>query len=62
VEEIIIKIDKKGKSTVTVNGVKGGSCADLTKRLESSLGEIVSDKKTSEFYQEGESCEVRITN
>lgn len=61
-EEIIITIDKTGKSKVTVNGVKGASCTDLTKKLESAMGSIVADKKTAEFYQEGDSCEVRITN
>ena len=49
--EIIVSFDDNGEAVITVNGVKGKSCKDVTKFLEKELGEVTSDKKTKEFYE-----------
>ena len=54
-QDIEIVINAKGEVTFQVKGVKGGSCIDETKFLESALGGVVVDQqKTSEFYEGSE--------
>ena len=54
-QDIEIVINAKGEVTFQVKGVKGGSCIDETKFLESALGGAVIDQqKTSEFYEGSE--------
>ena len=48
---IIVKI-KGGKSQIEVDGVKGPSCADLTKNIEKALGNVSKEEKTNEFYEQ----------
>lgn len=47
---ISVKADG-GDVKVSVDGVKGGSCKDLTRKLEESLGMVGSSEPTSEMYQ-----------
>jgi hypothetical protein len=57
--EIEVVIDKNGHLQVTVRGVKGGHCLELTKGLEAALGaEVVSRELTAEA---GESSEQSAT-
>lgn len=49
--KITIEIATDGSTTVSVNGVKGTSCQQLTKNLEKALGKTSKDTKTKEFYQ-----------
>lgn len=51
-EEIKIRIGKDGKVNLSVSGVKGGSCKDLTKALEKALGVSTETKQTTEFYEQ----------
>lgn len=36
---------------VSVDGVKGSACKDITAKLEASLGKVRSSDPTSEMYQ-----------
>jgi hypothetical protein len=50
-EEITIEISPTGDTTVSVKGVKGTSCRDLTKNIEKALGTVTSDKPTPEMRE-----------
>jgi hypothetical protein len=53
-QDIEIVINAKGEVTFQVKGVKGGSCLDETKFLETALGgpgAVVDQQKTAEFYE-----------
>lgn len=52
--EIIIEVPLGGNPTISVNGVKGKSCKDLTKDFERELGGVVNDKETSEYHEQPE--------
>jgi hypothetical protein len=58
-EEIKVTIDAEGNVKVTVFGVKGGKCLELTKELEQLLGGDVQREFTSEYYAESETVEQR---
>jgi hypothetical protein len=47
---IKVVVDKKGGTQVSVTGA-GSSCHELTKRLESRLGEQITMQNTAEFYE-----------
>lgn len=48
----IVKIKcKDGKAVVTVEGVSGAGCHDLTAELVRKLGEPVSQTNTPEYYE-----------
>lgn len=44
-----VEIDKEGNAIVSVNGVQGKACQDLTRPLETLLGVKVSDVPTKEM-------------
>lgn len=46
---IIVKIPKGQPTTITVQGVSGPGCRDLTKALERALGSTSSDTPTREM-------------
>ena len=50
-ETIQIVFDGKGGSEITVSGVKGTGCKDLTASLEEALGTVVSDEETPEMHE-----------
>jgi Protein of unknown function (DUF2997) len=49
-KEIEIEIKADGTVIVHVNGVAGPACEELTKSLEESLGAVVRQEKTAEYY------------
>jgi hypothetical protein len=52
---IKISIDKSGKVSFTVEGVKGEACIAETKFLEDALGgQVLARETTSEYYEQGE--------
>ncbi len=56
---IKVSIDKKGKVSFTVEGVKGEACIAETKFLEEALGgQVLSREPTSEYYEQAEVAEV----
>ena len=48
---VIITIEG-GSPKISVLGVKGKSCKDLTRELEAALGETTESKPTNEFYEQ----------
>jgi len=53
-EEIKVIIAKDGKTTIDVNGIKGPSCKDVTKRLQEALGTEVESETKDEFWEQEE--------
>ena len=53
-EEVKVTIDAEGNVKVTVFGVKGPSCLEITEKLEALLGGQVEREYTSEFYSQTE--------
>lgn len=51
----------QGKPVISVEGVKGGSCKDLTRDLEKKLGGVKSRKLTREYMQ-SEGTSTRASN
>ena len=51
-EKIIVEISKEGVTTVSVVGVKGKRCIEMTADLERELGEISETSTTSEYYEQ----------
>jgi hypothetical protein len=42
---------KDGQVVLTVNGVKGKACKDITSKLEAALGTVTKDTETSEMKE-----------
>jgi len=53
-QEITIDIPLHGEISVSVAGVKGKSCKDVTKALEAALGTTTKDELTREAYEQPE--------
>lgn len=53
-EVITVEIDADGNPVVSVKGVKGKSCKDLTADLEKALGKVTDSSNTREFEQRGD--------
>ena len=54
IEEIRINIDSKGKLSLSLQGIKGESCLDITKELETLLGNEIEERKFSHEYHEND--------
>ena len=50
-EEITVTITPDGRAAVTVKGVGGPRCEELTAELEKALGTIREKQRTAEYYQ-----------
>lgn len=50
-DKMTISISPTGDVQVKVDGVKGASCKDVSKAIEKALGQVTSDKLTSEYYE-----------
>jgi hypothetical protein len=53
-EQHILEIDADGTTQITVQGVKGKRCKDVTAQIEKALGRTVSDTPTGEMTQASE--------
>lgn len=52
-QAITVTINSYGQATVTVEGVPGPACEDVTKDLETALGAVVERARTSEYFEPG---------
>jgi len=50
-KEIIIEATPEGAVTISVKGVKGQACKDLTAAFEKALGKVVKVEKTKEWNE-----------
>jgi len=51
-QEVEVVIDKDGQVSLTVRGVKGTACLDITQSLEAALGGAVEMRQmTAEAYE-----------
>lgn len=55
--EIEVVISPDGTVTVEVKGAVGAGCLDISKALESALGEVESRECKVEFYEEAQTSE-----
>ena len=60
-QELEIQISHDGKVIINVQGAKGGSCMDLTKDLEESLGVVLDRERKASFYEKEDQEKVTIT-
>lgn len=58
--EFEITINKNGSVEVHVQGYKGRACHDAVKFFEKVVGEVQSQRETSEFYEPEEQVQYRI--
>lgn len=61
-QELEISISETGEVSVSVSGVAGSGCLDLTRELEEELGSVVMREKKSEFYMQPLKGEKKILN
>jgi acylphosphatase len=50
-QNIIVLIKPDGTIEVSVEGVIGHDCKNLTKEIEKSIGKTIKEQKTSEYYK-----------
>jgi len=58
--EFEITIGKNGSVEVHVKGYKGRRCHDAVKFFEQIVGEVQSQRETTEFYEPEEQVQYRI--
>ena len=59
-KEISFIIDSEGNIASTIKGIKGASCAEVADEIK-SLGEVLQQKRTDEFFVTDKSTTVVIT-
>lgn len=52
---IEVMIDEDGQATITVRGVVGKQCEELTEDLEAELGTKTSRHRTPDYYRQAQS-------
>ncbi|MDJ0602056.1 MAG: DUF2997 domain-containing protein [Crocosphaera sp.] len=58
--EFIIYPDGRVKETVT--GIVGSSCQEVTAAIEAQLGRVLSQEKTSQYYEQPITESIKATN
>lgn len=58
-QEVIVDISPEGEIEISVNGVKGQSCTDITKNLEKALGVGGERTLTKEYHEKNDSHKER---
>lgn len=51
---IEVIVSPQGETTVQTKGYAGAGCVQASRFLEETLGVVSTDKKTGEFYAEGQ--------
>lgn len=57
---IKVRINPDGSTEISVNGVKGKKCTELTKGLEKALGVVTKQTMTNEYYQKDDKPLIRL--
>lgn len=47
-----VEINENGEVTVSVEGIQGSSCTDVTKTIETALGKTTKSNKTDDYYKQ----------
>ena len=50
-DRVTIEIDQQGTAKISVNGVCGAACKELTRPLEQALGVVTSDRVTTDMFR-----------
>lgn len=58
-QELEIVISPTGDVQISVSGMKGNKCVDLTKSLEESLGHVVQRTLKPEYYESTVNTEIQ---
>lgn len=59
--DVDIKIDKHGKITFEVKGIKGGGCAAIAKAIQDvTKFKVTHQKSTGEAYEAEQHCSVSL--
>ncbi len=61
-ERIVITFKPNGTVEVKTAGFKGAGCMKAAQFIEESLGQTLSTKKTSEYYEEEQTEKVSLRN
>lgn len=48
--KVIIMTDPNGKNHISVEGARGSSCELITKDILAKLGQVESNEKTTDYY------------
>jgi hypothetical protein len=59
-KEISFIIDSEGNIASTIKGIKGASCAGVADEIK-SLGKVMQEKRTEEYFVKEKTCRVVIT-
>ena len=51
-DEVIVTVNTDAGVTVTVNGVTGKRCKEITAQLEKALGKTTKSKLTADYYKQ----------
>ena len=57
---IEVTVSPQGEATVQTKGYAGSDCLQASKFLEQALGDVATDRKTSEFYEVATTAEEQI--
>ena len=58
-QELEIIISPSGEIQISVNGMKGNKCVDLTKSLEEALGQRLQQTLKPEYYESGITTDIQ---
>lgn len=47
---IVVRVKPDGTPEISVDGLAGASCKEITRALEQALGQVKDDKKTPDFF------------
>lgn len=60
--EVLLDFDDQDEPVISVKGVKGKACKDLTRELEFKLGKVTKEEKTGEYREEEVKHGNRVSN
>lgn len=59
---IKISVSKAGQAKVSVEGVAGETCKDVSRAIENALGKTISDEHTAEYQESPEIAQAVNSN